>query len=132
LTHHKEGEYRKAVEAYSEAIAKSPKFAMAHTNRGRAYMDLRDYRKAIESFNHAIRAEPSVGEHYYNVAFAHTRVEDWAMAEHFLNIALRKQNPEPKWYRLMATVLRERGRTDLAGEYERKAEEAKAQQAAGG
>jgi tetratricopeptide (TPR) repeat protein len=132
LTHHKEGEYRKAVEAYSEAIAKSPKFAMAHTNRGRAYMDLRDYRKAIESFNSAILAEPSVGEHYYNVAFACTRVDDWAKAEHFLNIALRKENPEPKWYRLMATVLRERGRTDLAGEYERKAEEAKAQQAAGG
>jgi tetratricopeptide (TPR) repeat protein len=131
FTYHKQGDYRDAIEAYSQAIAKSPKFAMAHTNKGRAYMDLREYRRAIESFNNAILAEPSVGEHYYNVAFACTRVDDWEKAEHFLNIALRKQNPQPKWYRLMSSVLRERGREELADEYQRKAEQAQPQQAAG-
>jgi hypothetical protein len=35
-------------------------------------------------------------------------------------------------FRLMATVLRERGRTDLANEYQRKADAAQPQQAAGG
>jgi tetratricopeptide (TPR) repeat protein len=132
FTHHEQGDYRKAVEAYSEAIAKNPKFAIAYTNRGRAYMDLREYNQAIKSFGSAILAEPSVGEHYYNLAFAYTRTEDWDKAEHFLNIALRKKDPQPKWYRLMATVLRERGRTDLAAEYERKADQAQPQQAAGG
>jgi tetratricopeptide (TPR) repeat protein len=132
FTHHEEGDYREAIEAYSEAIAKSPKFAMAHTNRGRAYMSLREFDQAIKSFNNAVLAEPSVGEHYYNVAYAYTRIEDWLKAEHFLNIALRKENPQPKMYRLMATVLRERGRDDLAGEYERKANEAEPQQQAAG
>jgi tetratricopeptide (TPR) repeat protein len=47
FTHHQEGDYREAIEAYSEAIGKSPKFALAHTNRGRAYMDLDEYGQAI-------------------------------------------------------------------------------------
>jgi tetratricopeptide (TPR) repeat protein len=131
FTHHQEGDYRDAIEAYSEAIAKSPKFSLAHTNKGRAYMDLEEYRPAIKSFNDAIRSEPSVGEHYYNVGFAYAQLEDWTKAEHFVNIALRKKDPQPRMYRLMATVLRERGRTDLANEYESKANQAEPQQAAG-
>ncbi|HEX6963220.1 MAG TPA: tetratricopeptide repeat protein [Lacipirellula sp.] len=131
FTHHQEGDYRDAIKAYSEAIAKAPKFALAHTNKGRAYMDLEEYNNAIESFNDAIRSEPSVGEHYYNVGFAYAQLGDWTKAEHFLNIALRKKNPEPKMYRLMATVLRERGRDELADEYEQKADAAQPQQAAG-
>jgi tetratricopeptide (TPR) repeat protein len=133
FTHHQQGEYREAIEAYSEAVAKAPSFALAHTNRGRAYMDLGEYDKAIASFNDAIRAEPSVGEHYYNVGFAYAEKNDWLKAEHFLNIALRKENPQPKMYSLMATVLRERGRADLAEEYQRKAAAAaQPAQAAGG
>jgi tetratricopeptide (TPR) repeat protein len=132
FTHHQQGEYREAIEAYSEAVAKAPNFALAHTNRGRAYMDLEDYDKAIESFNNAIRSEPSVGEHYYNVGFAYAQLDDWQRAEHFLNIALRKDNPQPKMYRLMATVLRERGRADLADEYQRRATAAAEPAAAAG
>jgi tetratricopeptide (TPR) repeat protein len=132
FTHHEQGDYRRALEAYNEAVSKAPKFALAHTNRGRAYMDLEEYDRAIESFNNAIRSEPGVGEHYYNVGFAYTQLDEFERAEHFLNIALRKENPQPKWYRLMATVLRERGRGELADEYERKAAAAPSEQAAGG
>ncbi len=130
-THHKQGDYRDAIESYSEAIAKAPNFAIAHVNKGRAYMDLDEYRRAIESFNDAIRAEPSVGENYYNVGVANVKLRDFEKAEHFLNIALRKENPQPKFYSLMATVLRERGRNDQAAEYDRKAAAAKAQAAGG-
>ena len=49
-----------------------------------------------------------------------------------MNLALRKKDPQPKMYRLMATTLRELGRDELAEEYERKAEQAKPQQASGG
>jgi tetratricopeptide (TPR) repeat protein len=132
FTHHQQGDYRKAIESYSEAISKAPNFALAHTNKGRAYMDLKEYNRAIESFNSAIRSEPSVGEHYYDVGFAYTKLKDYQKAEHFLNLALRKKDPQPKMYSLMATTLRELGRDELAEEYDRKANEAKAQQAAGG
>jgi tetratricopeptide (TPR) repeat protein len=132
FTHHQQGDYREAIKSYSEAISKAPNFALAHTNKGRAYMDLKEYERAIESFNSAIRAEPSVGEHYYDVGRAYTKLEDYQKAEHFLNLALRKKDPQPKMYRLMATTLRELGRDELAEEYERKAEQDKPQQAAGG
>lgn len=131
-THHKQESYRDAIEAYSKAIANSPGFAIAHTNKGRAYMDLDEYNRAIESFNDAVRAEPSVGEHYYNLGVAYEKLKEYEKAEHFLNIALLKKDPQPRMYRLMADVLRERGRADLAAEYDRKAEAAKPAPAAGG
>lgn len=123
-THHKQENYRDAIEAYSKAIANGPNFAIAHTNKGRAYMDLDEYSRAIDCFNDAIRAEPSVGENYYNVGVAYEKLKEYEKAEAFLNIALLKKNPQPKMYRLMATVLRERGREELAREYDRKAEAA--------
>jgi tetratricopeptide (TPR) repeat protein len=122
FTHHKQGEYREAIEAYSQAIAKSPAFALAHTNKGRAYMDLQEYDKAIESFNDAIRAEPDVGEHYYNVGFAYIQLEEFQTAVDFLNLALRQDSPEPKMYRAMAVALRGLGRDQLAEEYEQQAD----------
>jgi tetratricopeptide (TPR) repeat protein len=132
FTHHQQGDYREAIKSYSEAISNAPKFALAHTNKGRAYMDLKEYDRAVESFSNAILAEPSVGEHYYDMGYAYTKLRDFQKAEHFLNLALRKKDPQPKMYRLMATTLRELGREELAEEYERKAEQAQPQQAAGG
>lgn len=130
FTHHQQGDYREAIKSYSEAISNAPKFALAHTNKGRAYMDLKEYDRAVESFSSAILSEPSVGEHYYDMGYAYTKLKDYQKAEHFLNLALRKKDPQPKMYRLMATTLRELGREELAEEYERKAEQAKPQQAA--
>ncbi len=121
-THHKQGDYRQAVEAYSQAISKQPDFALAHVNKGRAYMDLREYKKAIESFNNAIRSEPDVGDHYYNVGVACNKLEDFKQAEAFLKLALRKDNPQPKMYRAMATTLRGLGRDELAEQYEKQSE----------
>ncbi|HMP08100.1 MAG TPA: tetratricopeptide repeat protein, partial [Lacipirellulaceae bacterium] len=120
-THHAQGNYRQAIEAYSNAISKAPSFALAHVNKGRAYMDLREYRKAIESFNHAIRHEPNVGDNYYNVGMAYIKLEDFEKAVEFLRLALKQENPQPKMYRAMATALRALGRNDLAAEYESQA-----------
>jgi tetratricopeptide (TPR) repeat protein len=130
-THHVQQNYRDAIASYNEAIAKAPHFALAHVNKGRAYMDLKEYGRAIECFNEAISVEPGVGEHYYNTAFAYMQMDNAKKAVDFLNIALAKENPQPKMYRLMATALRELGRNELADEYQRKAA-APAQGAASG
>jgi len=121
ITHHKQGDFRKAIDFYSQAIAKSPNFSLAHVNKGRAYVDLKEYAKAIESFNNAIRAEPGVGEYYYNVGLAYNKLEDWKKASDFLSLALKKENPQPKMYREMAVALRGLGRNELASQYEKKA-----------
>lgn len=129
LTHHKEGDYRDAIKSYGEAIAKAPNFSLAHVNKGRAYMDLKEYKRAIESFNNAIRSEPDVGEYYYNVGFANMQLKQYQRAADFLRMALLQDNPQPKMYRLMATALRELGRGELADEYEKKADAAPVQAA---
>ncbi|MCC6491766.1 MAG: tetratricopeptide repeat protein [Pirellulales bacterium] len=131
-THHVQGDFREAINSYNEAIAKAPNLALAHVNKGRAYMDLNEYRRAIESFNNAVRAEPTVGEHYYNVGFAYLKLREYKKASDFLNLALQQENPQPKMYRLMATALRGLGRDQLAGQYEEQARQAEARQQASG
>ncbi len=123
ITYHRDGNFRAAVESYSEAIAKAPSFSLAHLNKGRAYMDLGEYRKAIKSFSDAIRTEPDVGDHYYNVGLAYIQLDEFQKAVDFLNLAIRQDNPKPKYYSQMAVALRGIGRDDLAPEYERRATE---------
>jgi tetratricopeptide (TPR) repeat protein len=130
FTHHKQGNFRDAITAYNQAIAKSPTLATAHVNKGRAYMDLREYRKAIQCFNDAIRVEPANGENYYNTGFAYLQLKNPQKAEFFLDIALHKKDPQPKMYSLMATVQRQLGNTQKADEFQRKADAAPPSQAA--
>ena len=120
-TYHKQGDFRRAIDSYSEAIAKAPGFALAHVNKGRAYMDLGEYSRAIESFNNAIRSEPESGDNYYNVGLAYIQLDDFQRAVDFLNLALKQENPQPKMYRAMAVALRGLGRDELANQYDQKA-----------
>lgn len=132
FTHHKQGNHRDAINSYGEALAKAPGFALAHVNKGRAYMDLKEYKRAIECFNDAIRSEPDVGENYYNVGFAYMQMKEYQKAADFLRLALLQKDPQPKMFRLMASALRELGKNDLADEYEKKADAAPAQTQAAG
>jgi tetratricopeptide (TPR) repeat protein len=121
FTHHAEGDYRDAIDSYSEAIAKNDRFALAYVNRGRAYYDLGEYRKAIENFNSAISVEPMDAEHYYKSGLAYMKEEEFERAAYFFDMALKKDNASPKMYRAMVSALRQLGRNELADEYEKKA-----------
>ena len=130
FTHHQQGNHRDAINSYGEALAKSPGYALAHVNKGRAYMDLKEYKNAIECFNDAIRWEPDVGENYYNVGFAYMQMKDYKKAADFFRLALLQDNPQPKMFSKMAEALRQLGKNELADEYQRKADEATGSQAA--
>jgi tetratricopeptide (TPR) repeat protein len=130
FTHHQQGNHRDAIKSYSEAVAKAPTFALAHINKGRAYMDLKEYKQAIKCFNDAIRAEPDVGENYYNVGYAYMQMKEYKKAADFLRLALLQKDPQPKMFTLMASALRQLGKNDLADEYQQKADEANRNQAA--
>jgi tetratricopeptide (TPR) repeat protein len=132
LTHHKESDFREAIDAYSKAVAKDPSFAIAYVNRGRAYADLKEWRRAIENFNDAIRVEPSDAEHYYSTGRAYLRLEEFEQAASFLELALLQENARPQMNRAMAEAMRGLGRDELAAEYERKAETKSETPASGG
>ncbi|MBA4106749.1 MAG: hypothetical protein C0485_13415 [Pirellula sp.] len=130
FTHHQQGNHRDAINSYGEALAKNPGYAIAHVNKGRAYMDLKEYERARECFNDAVRSEPDVGENYYNVGFAYLQEKKYQKAADFFRLALLKDNPQPKMFSKMAEACRELGKNDLAEEYQRKADEANGKQAA--
>ena len=80
-----QGEYEKAIEAYSRAIQHSPENYGAYVNRGSAYDMLGDFGKAIADYTTAIngvedRNDKRLGEIYYNRGFAHERHGDFGEA----------------------------------------------------
>lgn len=129
FTHHQQGNHRDAINSYGEALAKSPNYALAHVNKGRAYMDLKEYKKAIACFNDAIRSEPDVGDNYFNVGAAYMQMKEYKKAADFFRLALLQDNPQPRMFSKMSEALRQLGKNDLADEYQRKADEANGKQA---
>lgn len=68
------GFYNNAVEDFSEAIRRNPKFAKAYNNRGNAYCRLKNFSTAIEDYTTAIKLEPNSPRFYNNRGFAYERM----------------------------------------------------------
>jgi len=69
-TFYRNSEYVSAVDAFSEAIAKSPRSAAAWNNRAAARLRLGDVNGAIADYNKAVELAPNDAEIYYNRANA--------------------------------------------------------------
>ena len=62
LIHNERGEYHEAIAAFTRAIELDPTFALAYSNRGRAYIELEQYEEAIADYDKAIELDPSLKE----------------------------------------------------------------------
>ena len=65
----KNGQYtnpRQALKLLNKAVAKDPKFANVYSNRGNAYLDLKQYPNAINDYTKAISLDPSHLKAYNN------------------------------------------------------------------
>ena len=114
FTQAKDGDYRRAIESYGEAAAKSPNFSLAYVNRGLAYMQLKDYEKAGDNFNRAIRAEPTEPSHYYKSGRAHEAQGRWQEALAFYNLALQRNSEYEDARSGAARSLQALGRSNLS------------------
>ncbi|MFC1819778.1 tetratricopeptide repeat protein [Thermodesulfobacteriota bacterium] len=84
------GEYKKAIQAYKQAIRISPDYAEAHYYLGKAYSKLGDYSEAIEAFKQVIR----IGSNYaalahYNIGVAYRKTEEYQKAIEAFKQAIR-------------------------------------------
>ena len=59
IVHMKNQDYYDAIESFSNCISANPRYVLAYTNRGTAYLKLGKYDRAIKDFNEIIRRQPS-------------------------------------------------------------------------
>ncbi|MBO3463147.1 tetratricopeptide repeat protein [Aetokthonos hydrillicola Thurmond2011] len=59
-------DYEQAVERFTKAIQKDPKYAKAYINRGNAHYNLKEYEAALADYNQAIRLNPNEVKAYEN------------------------------------------------------------------
>ncbi len=74
------GDYEKAIELYSEALAFNPNYDWAYNNRGIAYIDLEQYEQAISDLNRAIELNPNYANACYNRGIAYSSLKQYKAA----------------------------------------------------
>ncbi len=102
MTYLEQGDYRKAIDAFDEAIGLDPRDAIAYYNRGVAYYSLDRseqvrggldlYQLAIQDFNDAIRLNPQA-DAYYSRGVAYRKLGQFERAIEDFDEAIRL-NPQ--------------------------------------
>jgi len=69
-----EGEYNKAIIAFTKAIELNPSFAVAYSNRGWTYIDLEQYEQGIADCTRAIELDPDFAIAYSNRGWAYIQL----------------------------------------------------------
>ncbi len=57
-------DYEQAIEKFSQAIRKLPRYAKAYVNRGNAHYNLKQYDAALSDYNQAVKINPSESKAY--------------------------------------------------------------------
>jgi len=60
LDYNNEGEYDKAIVAFTKAIELDPELALAYNNRGWAYIELGQYEQGIADYTKAMELDPNL------------------------------------------------------------------------
>ena len=97
-------EYKKAIEALTEAISMNPEdtlAALAYSNRATAYTMLSQYQKAIEDLTEAIRIDPKFAKAYYNRAYIYSELGEYQKAIEDYTEVIRTASPLDPIYGLV-------------------------------
>ena len=92
----KNGQYDKAIEDYSRAIAIDPNNANAYNGRGIAYRKKDQYDKALEDFNKAIAIKPTYYAPYFDRACIYSLQNNESAACDSLNKAFENADDKNK------------------------------------
>lgn len=69
-----QGDLKRALADFTEAIRLAPDSPFPYYNRGNAYYDLKKYEKALADYTAAIERGPEMALAYYNRGLAHQRL----------------------------------------------------------
>ena len=89
------GAFPAAINAYTQAIARSPDLAQGYSNRGIAYESIGEFQLAIKDYNAAIARNPDLAQVYNNRGIAYTNIGDFqaAIKDYTRAIALNPDDP---------------------------------------
>lgn len=97
------GEYQKAVDAYTEYLRMQPRDIKTIYNRGRAYEELEEYAKANEDFRKVIKEDPlNVNAHLSIASDYYYRQKDFENTIFFAEKALKLDQNSALAYTLKA------------------------------
>ena len=74
------GEYKKAIDFFSNAIKFDINFSEAHNNMGTALHYLGKFKEAISSFKYAVKFKPEYFSAYNNLGISFKEIGDWEKA----------------------------------------------------
>jgi len=87
-------DFRNAVGSYQKAIARNPKYLLAHFNLAFAYNQSNNYNLAIETYNKVIELNPAFEDAYRNLGITYYVLEKYEEAilyfEKFIQISARE------------------------------------------
>jgi len=117
--HYNLGEYRLAIEGFTEAIRLDPQYAQSYRNRGDAYYKLGEYQRAIEDYDEAIRLNPQGAWAYNNRGYAYSQLgeDQRAIKDYDEAIRLDPQDTEAytnRGYAYQSLGMNEEAERDLA------------------
>jgi serine/threonine-protein kinase len=110
-----------AIEAFQRAIARDPRFALAHAGLGEAYWnnysETKDavwFTHAIDSTTEALRLDPNLAEVHVTLGIIHRGLGRRETAIEDLRRALALQPNQPDAHRVLADIFAEQHQTDEA------------------
>jgi len=86
------GKYKdptKAVNYWNRAISSKQNTAVAHSNRGLAYHELKQYQKAVEDYNSAVKLDPGYAAAYNNRGNSYYELTEYQLALNDFNQSLK-------------------------------------------
>ena len=80
---------KKAVEYWNHAISSKQNTAVAHSNRGLAYHELKQYQKAVKDYNAAIKMDPDYAAAYNNRGNSYYELTEYQLARNDFDQSLK-------------------------------------------
>jgi tetratricopeptide (TPR) repeat protein len=120
-----EKDFRSAIDAFGEAIAKNPNSSLPYINRGLSYVQLGELQRAAENFAEAVRVEPDNPDNHVKRGRVNLMMEDYQRAFNAFDLALQRDPENIAALEGAAAALRGLGRSSAAQTYEQRAEDLK-------
>jgi len=80
---------KKAVEYWNHAISSKQNTAVAHSNRGLAYHELKQYQNAVKDYNAAIKMDPDYAAAYNNRGNSYYELTEYQLARNDFDQSLK-------------------------------------------